>query len=56
VNSDTLSSTKRRGRGDFELSAAELAAVDSLDTGKLGGPKPADITIENFGGRSIPEA
>jgi diketogulonate reductase-like aldo/keto reductase len=40
---------------DFELSDAELAAIDSLDTGVRGGPEPADVTLENFG-RPIPEA
>jgi diketogulonate reductase-like aldo/keto reductase len=39
---------------DFELSAAELAAIDALDTGRRGGPEPEMITVENFG-RSIPE-
>jgi len=40
---------------DFDLSADELAALDALDTGKRGGPEPADITLESFG-REIPEA
>jgi diketogulonate reductase-like aldo/keto reductase len=40
---------------DFELTAEELAAIDALDTGKRGGPEPADITLETFG-RDIPEA
>jgi diketogulonate reductase-like aldo/keto reductase len=40
---------------DFELTADELAAIDALDTGKRGGPEPADITLEAFG-RPIPEA
>jgi len=40
---------------DFELTAGELAAIDGLDTGKRGGPEPADITLETFG-RPIPEA
>ena len=39
----------------FELSSSELAAIDALDTGKRGGPEPADITLEAFG-RAIPEA
>ncbi|GAA2220812.1 aldo/keto reductase [Promicromonospora sukumoe] len=39
----------------FELSAAELAAIDALDTGRRGGPEPADVTLETFG-RDIPEA
>jgi len=29
--------------------------IDALDTGKRGGPEPADITLETFG-RPIPEA
>jgi len=40
---------------DFELSADELAAIDSLDTGKRGGPEPDAITLESFG-RPIPGA
>ncbi|MGA5300155.1 aldo/keto reductase [Nucisporomicrobium flavum] len=40
---------------DFELDAGELAAIDGLDTGKRGGPEPADITLETFS-RPIPEA
>jgi diketogulonate reductase-like aldo/keto reductase len=40
---------------DFELAAEELAAIDSLDTGKRGGPEPSVITLETFG-RPIPEA
>jgi diketogulonate reductase-like aldo/keto reductase len=40
---------------DFDLSADELAAIDALDTGKRGGPEPADVTLEKFG-RPIPEA
>lgn len=40
---------------DFDLSADELDALDSLDTGQRGGPEPASITLENFG-RPIPEA
>lgn len=40
---------------DFELSAAELAAIDALDTGVRGGPEPAAVTLENFG-MPIPEA
>jgi diketogulonate reductase-like aldo/keto reductase len=40
---------------DFELTADELAAIDALDTGKRGGPEPADITLESFG-TPIPEA
>lgn len=40
---------------DFELTPAELAAIDSLDTGVRGGPEPAVVTREAFG-RDIPEA
>ena len=40
---------------DFELTAEQLAAIDGLNTGKRGGPEPADITLETFG-RPIPEA
>lgn len=40
---------------DFELSDEEMAAIDGLDTGRRGGPEPADITLEAFG-RQIPEA
>ena len=40
---------------DFELTADELAAIDGLDTGRRGGPDPADVTLETFG-RAIPEA
>ncbi|MGB3442072.1 MAG: aldo/keto reductase [Actinophytocola sp.] len=40
---------------DFELTAEQLDAIDALDTGKRGGPDPADITLETFG-RPIPEA
>lgn len=40
---------------DFDLTTDELAAIDGLDTGKRGGPEPADITLEDFG-RRIPEA
>lgn len=39
----------------FDLSADELAAIDALDTGRRGGPEPADVTLETFG-REIPEA
>ncbi|GAA3625716.1 aldo/keto reductase [Microlunatus ginsengisoli] len=39
---------------DFDLTAAELATVDALDTGRRGGPEPELITLENFG-RAIPE-
>ncbi|WP_123308248.1 aldo/keto reductase [Cellulomonas sp. PhB143] len=40
---------------DFELTVAELAAIDALDTGVRGGPEPEDVTLESFG-RDIPEA
>ena len=40
---------------DFELSPAELTAIDGLDTGTRRGPEPEDITLETFG-RAIPEA
>jgi diketogulonate reductase-like aldo/keto reductase len=39
---------------DFELSAEELAAIDTLDTGRRGGPEPESITLESYG-RPIPE-
>jgi len=40
---------------DFELTTAELQALDALDTGMRGGPEPDDITIEAYG-RPNPEA
>jgi diketogulonate reductase-like aldo/keto reductase len=40
---------------DFDLSTDELSAIDSLDTGKRGGPEPEDINLAQFG-RPIPEA
>ena len=40
---------------DFELSAAELAQIDALDTGLRRGPDPGSITLETYG-RPIPEA
>ncbi|KRE30504.1 aldo/keto reductase [Agromyces sp. Soil535] len=40
---------------DFELTAAELEAIDALDTGERGGPEPASITPEVFA-LTIPEA
>jgi diketogulonate reductase-like aldo/keto reductase len=40
---------------DFELSADEMNTIDSLDTGRRGGPEPEAITLEAFG-RAIPEA
>jgi diketogulonate reductase-like aldo/keto reductase len=39
----------------FELTGAELDAIDALDTGVRGGPEPESITLEAFG-RDIPEA
>jgi diketogulonate reductase-like aldo/keto reductase len=39
---------------DFELSGDEMAAIDSLDTGRRGGPEPDAITLAAFG-RDIPE-
>ncbi|MED5803849.1 aldo/keto reductase [Gordonia sp. Z-3] len=40
---------------DFELTDAEMAEIDALDTGVRGGPEPEDITRENFG-LDIPDA
>ena len=40
---------------DFELTAAELTAIDGLHTGARGGPDPASITPEVFK-LTIPEA
>ncbi len=40
---------------DFELTSAELTAIDGLDTGKRGGPDPDAITLDSFG-REIPDA
>ncbi|WP_314673849.1 aldo/keto reductase [uncultured Rhodococcus sp.] len=40
---------------DFELSTAQLGAIDALDTGVRGGPDPASVTLEAFH-RDIPEA
>jgi diketogulonate reductase-like aldo/keto reductase len=40
---------------DFELDAGEMTAIDSLDTGRRGGPEPEAITLEAFG-HDIPEA
>lgn len=40
---------------DLELSAAELARLDALDTGVRGGPDPDAVTPVDFG-RDIPEA
>ena len=40
---------------DFELTAAQVNAIDALDTGMRGGPEPEAVTLEAFG-RDIPEA
>jgi diketogulonate reductase-like aldo/keto reductase len=40
---------------DFELTGEQLAAIDGLDTGRRGGPEPADITLANLG-MPTPEA
>ncbi|MWA05410.1 aldo/keto reductase [Actinomadura sp. LD22] len=40
---------------DFDLTDAQCAALDALDTGVRGGPEPDDITLESYG-RAIPEA
>jgi diketogulonate reductase-like aldo/keto reductase len=40
---------------DFQLTAAELATLDALDTGVRRGPEPEFITLEKFG-MPIPEA
>ena len=40
---------------DFELTPADLKALDALDTGVRGGPEPDDVTLEAYG-RPIPEA
>jgi diketogulonate reductase-like aldo/keto reductase len=40
---------------DFRLSDDELAAIDTLETGRRGGPEPEEITLASFG-RPIPEA
>ncbi|MEU5506939.1 aldo/keto reductase [Streptomyces fungicidicus] len=40
---------------DFELTAAELTALDALETGRRGGPEPEDVTLADFG-RAVPEA
>ena len=39
---------------DFDLTDDQLAVIDGIDTGRRGGPEPADITLESFG-RPIPE-
>jgi diketogulonate reductase-like aldo/keto reductase len=40
---------------NFELTDAELTAIDGLDTDRRGGPEPDAITLKDFG-REIPEA
>ncbi|MGD9958318.1 aldo/keto reductase [Nocardioides sp.] len=40
---------------DFDLTPAELGSIDSLDTGRRGGPDPSTVTLETWG-RPIPEA
>jgi diketogulonate reductase-like aldo/keto reductase len=40
---------------DFELSSAQIAAIDALDTGVRRGPDPDSITLEAYG-KEIPEA
>jgi diketogulonate reductase-like aldo/keto reductase len=40
---------------DFELSRAQIAAIDALDTGVRGGPDPDSIILETYG-KEIPEA
>ncbi|TDQ00678.1 diketogulonate reductase-like aldo/keto reductase [Labedaea rhizosphaerae] len=40
---------------DFDLTDAELTAIDAVDTGVRGGPEPDAVTLEAFG-RDIPEA
>ncbi|ALO92404.1 Morphine 6-dehydrogenase [Streptomyces hygroscopicus subsp. limoneus] len=40
---------------DFDLTAAEMAALDALETGRRGGPEPENITLADYG-RAIPEA
>jgi 2,5-diketo-D-gluconate reductase A len=40
---------------DFELTAAETAAIDALDTDHRGGPEPESMTLAAWG-RPIPEA
>jgi diketogulonate reductase-like aldo/keto reductase len=40
---------------DFDLTTAEVADIDALDTGVRGGPEPDVITLESFG-RVIAEA
>lgn len=40
---------------DFELSDDELARIDSLDTGRRGGPDPDQVDPSTFG-YEVPEA
>ncbi len=40
---------------DFQLTDAELTAIDALDTGVRRGPEPEAVTLETFA-REIPEA
>lgn len=40
---------------DFELTRAELSAIDALETGVRGGPEPASVTTEKYD-KTIPEA
>jgi diketogulonate reductase-like aldo/keto reductase len=40
---------------DFELTRAQLAVIDALDTGVRGGPEPDSITLDDYG-MQIPEA
>jgi diketogulonate reductase-like aldo/keto reductase len=40
---------------DFELTAAQLASIDALDTDVRRGPEPEAVTLESFS-REIPEA
>ncbi|OQD56751.1 oxidoreductase [Streptomyces phaeoluteigriseus] len=40
---------------DFDLTAAELSALDALETGRRGGPEPENVTLADYG-RAIPEA
>lgn len=40
---------------DFSLTAEELKALDTLETGRRGGPEPENVTLAAYG-RAIPEA
>ncbi|MYS57157.1 aldo/keto reductase [Streptomyces sp. SID6013] len=40
---------------DFTLTPDEVKALDALETGRRGGPDPADVTLADYG-RAIPEA